>query len=195
MKVALFGGSFNPIHNGHLKIANELINKKIVEEVWFIPCGNHPFDKELINGQDRIKMIKIAIGNNLKLKVIDIEIISNNISYTSETIKLLKDKFKEVEFYFIIGADNLINLQKWRNFGYLKNNVEFILVKRPEYELTSTLGIRIIYTLEMGNTISSTKIRNLLSNCSPIKNLVSQNVENYIKREELYNARPLCKSC
>lgn len=195
MKVALFGGSFNPIHNGHLQIADELLNKKIVNEVWFIPCGNHPFDKELINGRDRINMIKLAIGNNLRLKVLDLEVQSDRISYTSETVKLLRDKFKEVEFYFIIGSDNLINLQKWHNFDYLKNNIEFILVKRPKFELTNNLGIRIIYTLEMENPISSTQIRTLLSNCNSIKNLVPETVEQYIKQESLYYERALCKSC
>ena len=195
MKVALFGGSFNPVHNGHLEIANRIIKEMIADEVWFIPCRNHPFDKELISGQDRINMIKLAIDNLPKLRVIDLEILSNKISYTSETIQYLNDKFKEIEFYFIIGSDNLINLQKWHNFEYLRYNVKFILVKRPGFEIVNTLGIRVVHTLQMENKVSSTKIRDFLLNCNSVKEMIPNQVEQYIKREELYHEKLLCKSC
>ena len=194
MKIALFGGSFNPIHKGHLKIANELLDKKVVDEVWFIPCGNHAFGKELASGKDRWNMLNLATRGNPKLKVIDLEIKSRRKSFSANTIRLLRRKFN-YNFYFVIGADNLRDLEKWHDFEYLKENVEFILIKRAGFELTNNPGIRIIHTLEMENPISSTKIRVLLSNCDSIKNLVSKNVEEYIKQEELYHAKSLSKSC
>ena len=189
MKVALFGGSFNPIHKGHLEIAKNLLNKDIVDRVWFIPCGNHAFDKKLANAKDRIKMLNLSIKNNPKLKVIDIEILSENVSFTSKTIKTLQNKFSEIEFNFIIGADNLTNMDKWHNFEYLKKNIKFILVKRPGFESINDLGINIISILEMENEISSTTIRNLLNNCKSIKNLVPKKVEEYIKKGGLYHDR------
>lgn len=185
MKVALFGGSFNPIHNGHLEIADSIIKEKIADEVWFIPCGNHPFNKKLINGQDRIKMINLSIKNNPRLKLLDLEILSDNISFTSETIKFLKEKFREIEFYFVIGTDNLIDLQKWHDFEYIKKNTEFILVERPKYELTNNLGIKIINSLPIKSLISSTQIRYLLNNNYSIEDLVPEEIELYIKKEGL----------
>lgn len=188
MKLALFGGSFNPIHNGHLEIANELIKQKLVHEVWFIPCGNHAFDKKLISGEKRLKMISLAIDNNSSLKVIDVELNKSIKSYSANTIKWFKENFSH-EFYYILGADNIIDLNKWYNYDYLKKNVEFILIKRPEYNLNKKIKIeiKIKNILDLNNSTSSTQIRENIKNKKSISQYVPKYVDEYILKEELYN--------
>jgi len=186
MKVALFGGSFNPIHNGHLNIADELINKKIVDEVWFIPCGNHAFNKKLSDGDSRIKMIRLAIGNNSKFKIIDLEVKSKEKSYASETIKKLKNNFPNDKFYFVIGTDNLKDLDRWHDFEYLENNVEFILINRPSFEFFNNPKLKIKNILDITDNASSSQIRENLGKGISIKRLVSEKVGRYIKQERLY---------
>ncbi|MEK6826941.1 MAG: nicotinate (nicotinamide) nucleotide adenylyltransferase [Nanoarchaeota archaeon] len=186
MKIALFGGSFNPIHNGHINIADELINQKIVDEVWFIPCGNHAFNKELSDGETRINLINLAIENNPKFKIIDLELMSKEKSYTSETIKILKNFFPSHKFYFIIGADNLENLGKWHNIEYLEKNIEFILINRPGFGLLKNSKIKIKYRLDLKHKTSSSLIRENLKKGISIKKLLPEKVEHYIKQERLY---------
>ncbi|MCR4327497.1 MAG: nicotinate (nicotinamide) nucleotide adenylyltransferase [Nanoarchaeota archaeon] len=191
MKIALFGGSFNPIHNLHIKIANEIISRNLVDEVWFIPCGSHPFLKSLINGKDRIKMIKLAIKGNPKFKVLDIEIKdvsvdSKNKSYTSETIKKIKKSFPNDEFYFVIGSDLVGNLAKWNDFSYLSENVEFIVVQRGEFNLYNLQKIKVKSFIEMKETLSSTYVRSKAVLGESIYELVPEPVSKYIKMEGLY---------
>ena len=185
MKVALFGGSFNPIHNGHLGIARELVAKGMVDEVWLIPCGNHAFDKKLESGEDRMKMINLAIKGNSSIKAIGIELKSKEKSYTSDTISLLKKEFSH-DFYFVMGSDNLKDLEKWHDFGYLKNNIKFILVRRPSFEFSNNSGVKIESTLDIKNNTSSSIIRNNLKNGISVKKFVPKEVEQYIKKRGLY---------
>jgi len=185
MRIALFGGSFNPIHNGHLKIASELIEKKIANKVWFIPCGNHAFGKELASGKDRINMLNLAIKNNSKLKVIDIEVKSNKKSFTANTIRLLRKKFP-YEFYFVIGADNLKEFDKWYNIQYLQNSVEFILIKRPEYSIPKKIKLKILRTVSLKLSESSTEIRKLIKDKKSILKFVPKAVAEYIHMGGLY---------
>jgi nicotinate-nucleotide adenylyltransferase len=187
MKIALFGGSFDPIHKGHLQIANELLKKQIVNQVWFIPCGNHPFNKNLSPGKERIKMINLAIENNPKLKVIELEINSKETSYTSKTIKTLKDNFPKDEFYFVIGTDNLQDLEKWNDFEFLKKKVDFILMNRPGFNFVNYPKIKIKYYLDIQNNMSSSQIRENLEKGVSIKGLVPERVGKYIKKEGLYD--------
>lgn len=185
MKVALFGGSFNPIHKGHMQIVNELLAKHIVDQVWLIPCGNHAFDKKLASGEVRMKMISLAIGNNPLAKAIGVELDLDKKSYTSKTISWFKREFPH-DFYFVIGADNLNDLEKWNDFQYLKKNVEFILIKRPGFEFSNDLGISIKDILNINNKISSNQIRDNLEKGISIKSLVPDKVKEYIEQEGLY---------
>ena len=179
MKVALFGGSFNPIHNGHLQIAEELLENKIVDEVWLIPCGNHAFDKKLASGEDRMKMISLAIENRKSIKAIGVELDPDRKSYSSKTISWFKREFPH-EFYFIIGADNLADLEKWHDFEYLKKNVKFILIKRQGFECSDNPKIDVRHVLNINSPVSSSQIRENLKKGISIKGLVPEKVEEYI---------------
>jgi NAD+ synthase len=182
LKIALFGGSFNPVHNGHLQIAEELISEGM-DEVWFIPCGNHAFGKELIEGEKRVDMIKLTI--NEKMKVLDLEIKSDKKSFSAETIKYLMNKFPNLDFYYIIGADNLDDLDKWHDFQFLKS-INFIVIKRPGFEIKNKHGIKIVQTLNIENHISSKLIRKNIREDLSIETLIPSQVVDYIKKENLY---------
>jgi NAD+ synthase (glutamine-hydrolysing) len=184
MKVALFGGSFNPIHNGHLQVAEELIKKQIVEQVWLIPCGNHAFNKDLAEGKKRMEMISLAINANPKIKVVGVEMNEARKSYSSETIAWFKNNFPH-EFFWVIGADNVKDLQKWHDLEYLKNNVNFIIIKRPGYQIEQT-EIKVAKIIEMQNEVSSTKIRENVVEGKDLKGLVPEVVEKFIQKEGLY---------
>lgn len=195
MRVGLFGGSFNPIHNGHLQIANHVLKEDITDEVWFIPCGNHAFGKKLANGKNRIEMINLAIKNNPKLKVLDIEIKSKNKSFISETIKTLKKEYPSKEFIFIIGTDNIAHLDKWYDFNYLKDNVVFVLVKRMRSIVPKNIKVKFRNVLDIKNDISSTKIRENIRKNYPIQDFLPILIEKYIRKKELYNGKTLYKFC
>ena len=184
MKIAIFGGSFNPVHNGHLQVAEVILKKNIVDEVWFIPCGNHAFDKNLIEGQKRWEMLNLAINGNPRMKVLDLEIKSKEKSYSAKTIRVLKEEFP-FDFFFVIGSDNLKDLDKWNNFEYLRDNVEFIVVHRPGYEISNSWGIK-MKPVELISNLSSTQIRDNLKNRKSISGLVPKEVDEYIAKGELY---------
>lgn len=183
-KVALFGGSFNPIHRGHLQIARELLERKIVEEVWLIPCGNHAFGKELAPSEHRLEMIKRAIKHDPTMKIETYEIRRKEKSYTSATIEFLKKKYSH-DFLFVLGGDNVKDLARWHNLAYLCNAVSFILVARPGSVIPS-LNIPLAHIVNIQNTASSTCVRQRLKKKLSIKHLVPEAVEKYIRNEELY---------
>jgi nicotinate-nucleotide adenylyltransferase len=185
MKVALFGGSFNPVHNGHLEIANELLTEQVVDQVWFVPCGNHAFGKELAPAEDRLNMLNLATKRNPKLKVIDLEIKSREKSFSAKTIKSLRRKFN-YNFYFVIGADNLRDLKKWYDFEYLREKVQFILIKRPKYVLPRQIEIKVLKIISLGLIESSTEIRSLVKKNKDFLKFVPRVVAEYIENGGLY---------
>jgi len=187
--VGILGGSFNPIHNDHIKIALESLKNRFIDEVWLIPNNLHPFDKNLISIRKRINMINIAIKPYQNIKICDIELNDNSFekSYTVNTIKKLKQKYPDTTFYFILGSDNLNDLEKWFDFEYLKNNVEFIIYERGGYNIPEELLIKVKSIIRNNvSNISSTLIRKNLSQGKSIKNLVSPDVEKYLHTEGLY---------
>jgi nicotinate-nucleotide adenylyltransferase len=185
MKVAIFGGSFNPFHNGHQQIIDEILKKEIVEEIWVIPCGNHSFGKELISGEKRLEMLKLAI-NNPSVKILDYEIKKPGKSYSADMIRSFKNDFPENEFFIIIGADNLEVINKWHDFEFLKKEVKFIVAKRPGYELNNVFKIKIIQVLDLNTDISSSKIRSDLWKGTSPKNLMPKQINEYILKNKLY---------
>lgn len=186
-RIGLFGGSFNPIHNSHLKLINTVLNKKIVDEVWIIPCKNHPFDKELASAEDRINMINFAIQKIPHVKLNDIEIKSEEKSYTYNTVMKLKEKNLDKEFYFIIGADILHEFINWYKSEELLKEIQFILFWRGNYLLEKISGMKITELVaENSDNLSSSKIRSLVLKNKSISGLVPKEVENYIIQRELY---------
>lgn len=168
MTIGILGGSFNPIHNGHLQIAKNLITQKIVDEVWLLPCYSHVWNKELASAFHRTKMIDIAI-DKLKIENCKLEVSQGKPMYTIDTVKLLFKKYPKDNFLWIIGSDNFTTLHKWHKIDELLDLIPFIIVPRTK------------------DNYSSTAIRQRLKQGASIKNLVPPPVEKYIIDNKIYS--------
>lgn len=192
MKTGILGGTFNPIHNGHLIIAEQSRQKFVLDRVLFIPC-NIPYHKksfELEPAEHRLAMVKLAVKGNPSFKVSDMEIKRGGLSYSINTIKQLKKIYTaNTEFYFILGADSLPELSLWREIGTLMRLCRFIVVTRPGFSrsaLKQPLLSRILSFTSPLIDISSTKIRRYLKKGQSVKYLVPESVEKHIKKHRLY---------
>lgn len=198
IKVGIMGGTFDPIHIGHLILAMEAINYKNLDEVWFIPTGNPNFkqDKNVTDKQKRFEMVKIATQDNKKFKVCDYEINKNGVTYSWETMKYLRENY-DYDFYFIMGEDSLMSVETWENAeDFLKNTKILACIRRQEE--MSKLDVKIDdlkskgYSVEKIPTsfidISSTKIREKVQTNQDFRYFVPNQVFEYIVRNKLYES-------
>lgn len=181
MKVGEYIGSFNPIHNGHIEIAKYLLNNNYLDKLEFIPSGNYWDKQDLISLEDRINMIKLSIENE---KNISINEECSGLEFTYQ----VREKLNRNNFYWIIGADNVINLDKWKEFDTLKKD-NFIVINRSNIDISFYMkkhGIK-NYTVinDIDIDISSTKIR---ENIKENKMMINSKVYKYIIEKKLYSA-------
>ena len=198
IKVGIMGGTFDPIHIGHLILAMEAINYRNLDEVWFIPTGNPNFkqDKNVTDKQKRFEMVKIATRDNKKFNVCDYEINKYGVTYSWETMKYLRENY-DYDFYFIMGEDSLISVETWENAeDFLKNTKILACIRRQEE--MSKLDVKIDdlkskgYFVEKIPTsfidISSTKIREKVQTNQDFRYFVPNQVFEYIVRNKLYES-------
>lgn len=160
MKIGLFGGTFDPIHNGHLAMAKTAQEQLQLDSVWFIPVYTPPHKERegLTSGAHRLKMIEQAIADEPKFNVNKIELLRERTSYTYETVQQLRHQYPEAEFYFLVGADNVSGLRSWKKIAYLLTEVTFVAFARSSHERVSDYPL---VWLEMpAQAVSSTAIRN-----------------------------------
>jgi len=188
IRVGLFGGSFNPIHNAHITVIKKILDEHVVNEMWTIPCKDHPFSKSLAPAKDRLEMIVKATRDLPQVKVSRIEMDREGKSYTLDTIRELKKKYNHT-FYFLIGGDILSELHKWHDYKELLKETEFIVFKRPGYRLEDVPGLKICHVVESVSDISSTQIREQVQRGEPIDVMVPAGVEKYIRKHGLYRLR------
>jgi nicotinate-nucleotide adenylyltransferase len=202
MKIGIMGGTFNPIHNGHLIIAEDVREQCGLDRVLFIPSGQPPHkpDTEVIDAQHRYEMVRIAVESNPFFEASRIEVDRNGLTYSINTLQELKRIYGEgVDLYFIIGADVVEELVTWREFRRVFQMCEFIAVLRPGYNNSAfentieknrkdfDAKIRQVQTRLVD--ISSSDIRKRCERDESIKYLVPDNVEEYIKRFSLYSKK------
>lgn len=190
-KVGILGGTFNPPHTGHLVIANEVLNAYELDKIWFMPNQVPPHKNVAspINNADRLAMLELAIMDNTSFRVETVELDRSGPSYTYETMKILKDMYKDIDFYFIIGGDMVEYLPKWREIDKLLELVKFIGVSRPSYQDHSDYDILYAKTPQM--EISSSMIRERVKAGQSIRYLLPEPVRAYIEEHGLYGT---CKS-
>lgn len=200
LRIAVMGGTFDPIHYGHLVTAEAVKCKYNIDEVLFIPSGNPPHkdNSKILNQEDRYKMSLLATNSNRNFYVSRIEIDRVGVSYTIDTINELHEMHGEnVRIYFITGADEFQKiLTTWKDSEKLFEKCTFIAATRPGYnknELKQSMNrIKEIYQTKFhfidvpALAISSTDIRNRVKEGQPIKYLVPENVENYIYKNKIY---------
>lgn len=190
MKVGLFFGSFNPIHIGHLIIANTMAMNADLDELWMVVSPQNPFKKNagLLHEFDRYEMVSLAIQDNVKLKVSDIEFHLPKPSYTIDTLTHLSEKFPQHKFVLIIGEDNLGPFTKWKNYDKILEYYELYVYPRPGAEksdLANHPHVKFIPAPLLD--ISATFIRNAIKEKRSIRYLVTETVENYIYKNQFYS--------
>ncbi len=195
MKILLFGGSFDPIHIGHIEAAKKAIEKLNIDKVIFIPTNQTPLKSNnlVASNKDRYNMILRSIKDNKKLDVSDYEIKKQDVSYTYNTVKHFKQIYKGDDLYFLIGTDRVKDLEKWYNIDKLKNLITFIFVPRNNENLEEIIAKndflkKINYViLELPIIkISSSYIREKLKKNKNIDDLIDKNCAKYIEELNLY---------
>lgn len=188
MKIGLYFGSFNPVHIGHLIIANHILNESDLDRIWFIVSPLNPFknSENLLNEYNRLHLVQKAIESDFRLKASDIEFSLPKPSYTVHTLAYLKEKYPDHSFSLIMGSDGFQNLDKWKNPETIIADYQIIVYKRPGFEVDNKLNanIKIIDTSLL--EISSTHIRNLIKSGKSIKYLVPASVEEEIMASGLF---------
>ncbi len=134
MKIGIFGGTFNPVHNGHLRTAQEVVETMCLDRVIFVPAGETPFDKpDLAKAPCRFKMVKAAIADNPYFKISSIETKGHGKSFTVDTISSLRDKYKKSDLFFILGIDAFLDMPLWKRPDRLVNLSNIIVISRPGF--------------------------------------------------------------
>jgi nicotinate-nucleotide adenylyltransferase len=201
-KIGIMGGTFNPVHHGHLVTAQEALDQFSLDEVIFIPTGDPPHKIEdlLAHAEDRYLMTVIATSSNSSFFVSRIEIDRTGKSYTIDTVKELRKIYGSgSELYFITGADAILEILTWKNTREIVTLTKFIAATRPGYDLSKIKGLkttlfdsedeadRRIFIMEIpALAISSTNIRQRIKNGRPVNYLVPEGVNNYILKHGLY---------
>jgi nicotinate-nucleotide adenylyltransferase len=182
VKIGLYFGSFNPIHIGHLIIANHILNESTIEKVWFIVSPLNPFKdtQSLMNEYDRLHLVNKAIEEDPRLKASDIEFSLPKPSYTVHTLAYLKEKYPDNSFSIIMGSDGFQNIGKWKNAEIIIENYPIVIYKRPGFEVDNKLNAKITVMNAPLLEISSTHIRELIRAGKSIKYLVPASIEEEI---------------
>jgi len=187
MKIGILGGTFNPVHIGHLILAEEAREKLGLDKVIFVPAylPPHKDNGEIISAAERLKMVRLAIKGNPSFVVSDIEIRRKGRSYTIDTVRALKRTYLRHQLYFIIGSDLLNYLSGWKDLKDVVGLVTFIAATRPGYPLEQipayirTLSIRAV-------DVSAFEVRKCIKRGKSFRYLVPDQVYGYIRKKKLY---------
>lgn len=198
MKIGILGGSFNPIHYGHLILADNVRQEAGLDKVIIMPAHASPFklNKKTASGEDRFRMVQLAVEGNPHLEASDFELASDRISYTVDTMKMLEEIYEGDELYFITGADSILEIERWKEPEELLTRYKFLVGGRPGYrdaELQDfaeylckdyRADVRVIEIPKAD--ISSTEIRRRNAAGQSIRYLTPDGVADYIRERGLY---------
>ncbi len=216
MRTGIFGGTFNPIHYGHLRAAEEIREKLNLDKIIFVPAGNPPLkSKELADAKHRYKMVRLAAFKNRSFMVSDIEFKKRSKSYTVNTIRALQKLHPDTKLYFILGIDAFIDIPNWWQPEKLVSITDFVVISRPFFRFSDLASspylnadIKILKKLDYGKIesyktelksgrdmimmrltsidISATQIRSLIRERKSIKYLLPEEAESYIISNKLF---------
>ena len=189
MKLGLYGGSFDPVHLGHLLVAQAAVEELGLDKLFFIPVAQSPFkpENEMAPAAIRLQLLRLALAGRTNCEVDDQEIRRGGVSYTIETLRDYVKRFPGAELFYLIGADNAAKLNEWREAGKLAKLAEFVAVPRPGGVIPvfpPPFCGRTLKGFPLG--VSSSQIRARVKACLPIDNLVPPFVSEAIRNQRLY---------
>jgi nicotinate-nucleotide adenylyltransferase len=190
MRVGLYFGSFNPIHHGHLLIANYILQHAQLDQVWFVVSPQNPLKRSvsLLNEYHRLHLVRLAVEGEARLRASEIEFKLPKPSYTVDTLAYLQEKYPAEEFSIIMGSDSFQNLPKWKNYQWLLANYPIYVYRRPEHEILSVYpGAKAVEILDAPLLpISSTEIRAKLKAGQSVRYLLPDAVLAEIEKSGYY---------
>jgi nicotinate-nucleotide adenylyltransferase len=187
MKIAIYSGSFNPIHNGHLAIARAVVEKTAVDELWFLVSPQNPLKEtaDLWPAEERLQMVQLAIEGESQMKASDYEFHLPRPHYTINTLKSLKSDFPSHDFVLLLGGDNLTIMNRWYHFDEIVEKFGLIVYPRPGYSIDNfkdKANIQIVNAPLLD--ISATDIRRRIQHNEPYEELVPKKVVQYLKNRK-----------
>ncbi len=189
MKIGLFFGSFNPIHVGHLIIANHMVTHTDLDKVWLVVSPQNPLKpkKTLARDYDRLHLAQLAIGDNAQITASNVEFGLPQPSYTIDTLAFLREKYPQHEFALLMGGDNIGSLHLWKNYEQLLANYDIYVYQRPGYDLGQFATHARVKVLQAPLLdISATYIRSCIQSGKSIRYLVPDAVFEYLESSKMY---------
>ena len=200
MKTGIMGGTCNPIHNGQRRLAGHVMEEFGLDEIWFMPNGNPPHKRQESIGtstSDRLEMVRIAIGDCPKFSIQPYEAEKKTVSYSYQTMEEFRKSYPDRDFYFIIGADSLFQMETWGHPDRLLSCCTVIAAKRDSKETDQDMKKQISYLEEKYHAqillsrspvfeVSSSEIREMIQRNHPIEGLVPEGVADYIRENHIY---------
>ncbi len=190
MKIGLFFGSFNPVHIGHMLIADFLIHNSDLDQVWMVVTPHNPLKpkKSLAKDYDRLHLMRLATNENDHIRPSDIEFGLPKPSYTVDTMAYITEKYPQHNFHLIMGGDSLASLPKWKNYEVLLDRYSIIVYRRPGYELGELQSHQHVTVLDSPQfEISASYVRERIKNKKSIRYLVPDAVYQYLEENPIYN--------
>jgi nicotinate-nucleotide adenylyltransferase len=189
MKIGLFFGSFNPVHIGHMIIANYMVTQTPLDQVWMVVSPQNPLKekKSLARDYDRLHLVRLAIDDNPLLKASNIEFELPKPSYTIDTLTYLKEQYPQYDFVLIMGGDNLGTFHKWKNYEIILRDYELYVYRRPAYDLGPLAEHPKVSLFEAPlMQISASYIRRCIKDGRSVQYLVPETVYKYLLSSNLY---------
>ncbi|MDE6500687.1 MAG: nicotinate (nicotinamide) nucleotide adenylyltransferase [Ruminococcus sp.] len=197
MKIGIYGGSFNPVHNGHIHLAETAVNDFGLDVVYFVPSkiSPHRSISEYVSGEDRLEMLRLAISGKDFFHVSDYELKSDRVSYSIYTVEHFRKKFPDDELFLLVGSDMLMIFEEWYCFEKILSEVTLLVVSRNNGDLESLrkkadgLSVygNILISSALPEIVSSTEIRKKLRENSDFSCYLDENVVQYIRLKDLYS--------
>lgn len=189
MHIGLYFGSFNPIHIGHLIVANHIVENTGIDKIWFVVSPHNPLKDahSLLNEYDRLHLVQLAIEDNSKFRASNVEFHLPKPSFTIDTLTYLTERFPLEQFSVIMGTDSFQNIQRWKNYEQLIAQYSLIVYNRPGFEIKDDIpGTKITFVQAPLLEISSTFIRNQIKAGKSIRYIVPDKVWHYIEDNNYY---------
>lgn len=190
MKIGLFGGSFDPVHCGHLLLARQALQERNYERFFWVPAACSPFKSPSeigASGLHRMEMIRIAIAQDARMEVSDCDLSKQSISYSAETLRCFQKQYPQAEFEWLLGADALMSIDRWHEAKFLAQNMVFVAAPRDGLTIQPPEGFR-VHWLQMEETpVSSSKLKSDLFLKKSVSD-IPKAVMKYISEQKLYQS-------